>query len=118
MFTPCLIVISILSGIMTANAQCATPDYIPCLPNGSQVGGVPSGDLDDTIFWANMQSVANGAILRRRDVAHGLAVRQDTLCCAPDPDVKCLVTTKENVPFCYVSISRSISFITASSLPH
>ena len=117
MFPLSLVVISILSSIISTNAQCDTPGYIPCLPNGAQLGGVPDGSLDNTLFWANLQSTADAAILRRRDLAHRLAARQDALCCSPDPDVKCLVTTDENIPFCYVSTSRPFSIIMASLLP-
>ena len=86
----------------TACAQCVTDGYIPCYPAGSSdLGGVPTDSFDDSSFWASLQDVASSPI-GRRDLAHPLAPRQDALCCAPDPNIECLVTTDENIPFCYV----------------
>lgn len=95
-----LVVVSIISLAATAQAQCVTDGFVPCLPAGSQLGGVPSGSLDDSGFWDNLQSITSLPI-GRRDLSEPLIARQDALCCAPD--VECLVTTDDDIPFCYVS---------------
>ena len=94
--------LSILTIVVTISAQCVDPGFVPCYPAGSQLGGIPTDNFDDTSVWASLQSITNGAILRR-DLTNRLAARQDALCCNPDPAVQCLVLTDGNIPFCYVS---------------
>ena len=94
---------SFFSIIAIINAQCVDPGFIPCYPAGSQLGGVPSDSFDDSGFWDSLQDVASLPI-GRRDLANRLAARQEALCCSPDPDVECLVTNDEDIPFCYVCL--------------
>ncbi|KAL6720057.1 hypothetical protein ACLMJK_001978 [Lecanora helva] len=96
-----LTAVAILGALSIVDAQCVTPGYNICLPAGSELGGVPADSFDDTLFWADLQSVTAGSILRRRGIISRLKKRQDALCCPPDPDVLCLVTNDEDVPFCY-----------------
>ena len=91
-------------------AQCVTDGYVPCLPAGSDLGGIPEDDFADTELWANLQETAvsfsdDDLAKLRRD----LASRQDALCCAPTD--KCLVVTDSNTPFCYVSIRKDFFFL-------
>lgn len=88
--------------------DCVDPGYVLCLPAGSNLGGVPDSSFGDSAFWDSLLTGASWPVsvgLDRRELAHRLTARQDALCCAPDPDVECLVTTDENIPFCYVSHS-------------
>ena len=86
------------------HAQCVTNGYVPCLPAGSELGGIPQDDFVNSDIWdslqeATMTSINDGDILRR-----DLASRQDALCCAPTD--KCLVVTDSNTPFCFVSTRK------------
>lgn len=103
---PTFIAAFTLSLVARNNAQCVTPGYLLCMPAGSQLGGVPSDSFDDSAFWSSLQTVASLPI-GRRALADGLVERQNSLCCSPDPDVECLVTKEDNIPFCYVSALRS-----------
>ena len=97
-----LTILSALAFITRIIAQdCVDPGYLLCLPAGSNLGGVPSSSLDDSDFWDNLAIIAAGSVVKR-DLAQSLAKRQDALCCSPDPYVECLVTTADNIPFCYV----------------
>lgn len=100
---------------VTTSAQCVTPGYVPCLPQGSTLGGVAPADFGNSGLWDTLQGVASdpiqkkgkrNAILqnptKRRALAHRLVARQNALCCAPDPDKYCLLLTDKNIPFCYV----------------
>ena len=95
------------------HAQCVTNGYVPCLPAGSELGGIPQDDFVNSDIWdslqeATMTSINDGDILRR-----DLASRQDALCCAPTD--KCLVVTDSNTPFCFVS-TRKGSFFSLQSV--
>ena len=89
-------------------AQCVTSGYVPCLPAGSELGGIPQDDFDNSDLWDSLEDVAvtssDDAGIFRRD----LASRQDALCCAPTD--KCLVVTDSNIPFCYVSTRKGSFF--------
>ena len=103
-----LSLLSIFTLVHLIRAQCVTDGYVPCLPAGSDLGGIPEDDYADTELWANLQESAvsymdDGAGLRR-----DLASRQDALCCAPTD--KCLVVTDSNTPFCYVSTRQDFLF--------
>ena len=105
MITSPTVLTLLLFSLTQVNAQeCTTPGYLLCQPAGSQLGSISSSDFTSDVLWANLQSTANGAILRR-DISERLSARQDlhALCCNPDPAVKCLYLTANNIPFCYVS---------------
>lgn len=107
--------------ITSTSAQCVTPDYIPCLPAGSNLGGVTPADFSNSGLWDTLQSVASTPIekakrgralsnpIERRALADRLTARQSALCCAPDPSQYCLLLTDGNIPFCYVRISLSFA---------
>ena len=88
-----------------SQAQCVTSGYVLCLPQGSELGGIPDVDYDDSLFWDSLQdsTIVYPAALRR-----DLASRQNALCCDPTND--CLITTDSNIPFCYVSAQKCSSF--------
>lgn len=111
-----LSLLSIFTLVHLIRAQCVTDGYVPCLPAGSDLGGIPEDDFADTELWANLQETAvsfsdDDLAKLRRD----LASRQDALCCAPTD--KCLVVTDSNTPFCYVSTRKEFFFFLQSETP-
>ena len=118
----CLLYLPLALLTTVSSAQCVTPGYVPCLPEGSNLGGIAPSDFRDSGLWDSLQGAASDPIqgkakrspvltdpVERRALADRLAARQNALCCAPDPDKYCLLLTDGNIPFCYVRVSRSNS---------
>ena len=94
-------------------AQCVTSGYVLCLPAGSELGGIPQDDFDDSELWDSLQDAALTSIDDSDKLRRDLASRQDALCCAPTDN--CLVLTDSNTPFCYVSTRKGSFFLTKRS---
>lgn len=93
--------------------NCANPDFIPCLPQGSESSGSPDVDPYGITQVMNesgneVTETAGESIACSFGCKRDLEARQSGLCC--NPDLECRVFTSNNIPFCYVRRSNAFPF--------